>query len=425
MITNASWKKSNGSTGRACARSRSRPCSAPPTARPDCSGALERLCRSASEAIADGATIIVSFRPRSGPRARADSEPARNRRRPSSSDPRGYAHPRGAGGRVGRAARGAALLPARRLWRWRGQPVPRVRHDGGNDRQGILKDVDEESAVEHFNKSVVKSLIKIVSKMGISTVQSYRGAQIFEAIGLNQEVIDQLLHLDRVARGRSGTRGDRARDCQSPSPGLRDHAQPRPSSSRRAASISGAGAASITCTTRRPSPSFSMRCARATTRSFKEYTRLVDDHAAACDPAQPAQVQVRRVRRCRIEEVEPVAEIVKRFKTGAMSFGSISKEAHENLAIAMNRIGGKSNTGEGGEDPARFVRDANGDWRRSAIKQVASARFGVTSRVPGQCRRATDQDGAGGQAGRGRPASGPQGRRCHRARFATRLRASD
>ena len=80
-----------------------------------------------------------------------------------------------------------------------------------------------------------------------------------------------------------------------------------------------------------------------------------------------------------LEEVEPATEIVKRFKTGAMSFGSISKEAHENLAIAMNRIGGKSNTGEGGEDPARFVRDANGDWRRSAIKQVASARFGVTS----------------------------------------------
>ncbi len=80
-----------------------------------------------------------------------------------------------------------------------------------------------------------------------------------------------------------------------------------------------------------------------------------------------------------LEEVEPAAEIVKRFKTGAMSFGSISKEAHENLAIAMNRIGGKSNTGEGGEDPARFIRDPNGDFRRSAIKQVASARFGVTS----------------------------------------------
>ena len=80
-----------------------------------------------------------------------------------------------------------------------------------------------------------------------------------------------------------------------------------------------------------------------------------------------------------LEEVEPAAAVVKRFKTGAMSYGSISKEAHETLAIAMNRIGGKSNTGEGGEDPARYVRDANGDSRNSAIKQVASARFGVTS----------------------------------------------
>ena len=112
---------------------------------------------------------------------------------------------------------------------------------------------------------------------------------------------------------------------------------------------------------------------------FKSYTAAVDDYNRKLatlrglfkfKPTQPP---------IPIEEVEPATEIVKRFKTGAMSFGSIGKEAHENLAIAMNRIGGKSNTGEGGEDPARFIRDANGDWRRSAIKQVASARFGVTS----------------------------------------------
>ena len=115
-------------------------------------------------------------------------------------------------------------------------------------------------------------------------------------------------------------------------------------------------------------------------RLFKDYTREVDDQSRpARDAARPAQVQTAPDRRLPIEEVEPASEIVKRFKTGAMSFGSISKEAHENLAIAMNRIGGKSNTGEGGEDPARFTRDPNGDWRRSAIKQVASARFGVTS----------------------------------------------
>ena len=116
-----------------------------------------------------------------------------------------------------------------------------------------------------------------------------------------------------------------------------------------------------------------------------------------------------------LEEVEPATEIVKRFATGAMSFGSISKEAHETLAIAMNRIGGRSNTGEGGEDEARFERDPNGDWRRSAIKQVASGRFGVTTQLPGERRRAADQNRPGREARRGRPASRPQGGRSDRA----------
>ena len=112
---------------------------------------------------------------------------------------------------------------------------------------------------------------------------------------------------------------------------------------------------------------------------FKEYTKLVDDQSrvsrrfAGCSSCKPADEPMP------IDEVEPVEQIIKRFATGAMSYGSISKEAHETLAIAMNRLGGKSNTGEGGEDPARYTPDANGDSRRSAIKQVASARFGVTS----------------------------------------------
>src|SRR5207302_1836891 len=112
---------------------------------------------------------------------------------------------------------------------------------------------------------------------------------------------------------------------------------------------------------------------------FKQYTAAVDDHTRRLATLRGLFKFKPNRDPVPLEEVEPASEIVKRFKTGAMSFGSISKEAHENLAIAMNRIGGKSNTGEGGEDPARFVRDANGDWRRSAIKQVASARFGVTS----------------------------------------------
>jgi glutamate synthase (NADPH/NADH) large chain len=110
-----------------------------------------------------------------------------------------------------------------------------------------------------------------------------------------------------------------------------------------------------------------------------------------------------------LDEVEPWTEIVKRFKTGAMSYGSISKEAHETLAIAMNRMGGKSNTGEGGEDADRYFRDANGDWRNSAIKQVASGRFGVTSNYLANASRTADQDGAGRQARRRRTAARRQG----------------
>src|SRR5262249_42531076 len=113
---------------------------------------------------------------------------------------------------------------------------------------------------------------------------------------------------------------------------------------------------------------------------FKEYTRLVDDQARRLATLRGLfELRAGAREPVSIEEVEPVSEIVKRFSTGAMSYGSISKEAHETLAIAMNRLGARSNTGEGGEDSDRFRPDANGDWRRSAIKQVASGRFGVTS----------------------------------------------
>ena len=117
-----------------------------------------------------------------------------------------------------------------------------------------------------------------------------------------------------------------------------------------------------------------------------------------------------------LEEVESVEAICRRFKTGAMSYGSISQEAHEAMAIAMNRIGGKSNTGEGGEDPARFTPDANGDSRCSAIKQVASGRFGVTSNYLVNAQETSDQDGAGREARRGRPAARTQGLPLDRAR---------
>ncbi len=217
--------------------------------------------------------------------------------------------------------------------------------------------------------------------MGISTLQSYRGAQVFEAIGLNKSLVEKYftgtasriegVGLERAGaakrkmkhahalRGRHRLRYGAARGRQLPVP--------------RARRISPA-------TIRSLSASCSTPCGSGASQTFQEYTDLIDkQNQPACTLRGLLEVQASPPRPVPLEEVEPAAEIVKRFATGAMSFGSIRKEAHETLAIAMNRIGGKSNTGEGGEDEARFERDANGDWRRSAIKQVASARFGVTT----------------------------------------------
>jgi glutamate synthase (NADPH/NADH) large chain len=248
----------------------------------------------------------------------------------------------------------------------------------GMIHDGRLKDISEEEAVEHFIKAVGKSLIKVASKMGISTVQSYRGAQIFEAIGLSRDVVDQYftwtasrvggIGLDVIARESA----NRHKLAYKADPNLDGELE-----------VGGQYQWRRRGEFHMYNPNTIAKLQHAVRsgnyRLFKEYTRLVDEQSRNLatlrsllkfDPNRPPVP---------IEEVEPAASIVKRFKTGAMSFGSIGKEAHENLAIAMNRIGGKSNTGEGGEDPARFVRDPNGDWRRSAIKQVASARFGVTS----------------------------------------------
>ncbi len=248
----------------------------------------------------------------------------------------------------------------------------------GMIRDGRLKDLDEPTVVEHFIKAVTKSLIKVASKMGVSTIQSYRGAQIFEAIGLSQEVVDKYftwtasrvggVGLDAIHRETA----ERHHHAFHVSPSLDgeldvggqyqwrrrgEHHMYNPNTIAKL--------------------QHSVRSGNY--RVFKEYTRIVDDYSRQLSTLRGLLKFKSDRQPIPLEQVEPASEIVKRFKTGAMSFGSISKEAHENLAIAMNRIGGKSNTGEGGEDPARFVRDPNGDWRRSAIKQVASARFGVTS----------------------------------------------
>src|SRR5579863_7230907 len=243
---------------------------------------------------------------------------------------------------------------------------------------GRLREIAEEDAVEHFIKALSKSLVKVASKMGISTIQSYRGAQIFEAIGLSQDVIDRYftwtasrvggVGLDAIAR-ETANRHHRAFDIM---PNLDHELEPgRQYQWRRRGEHHMYNPNTIA--------KLQHAVRTANYRVFKDYTRLVDDQSRNLATLRSLLKFKNDRSPIPLEEVEPVAAIVKRFKTGAMSFGSIGKEAHENLAIAMNRLGGKSNTGEGGEDPARFERDANGDWRRSAIKQVASGRFGVTS----------------------------------------------
>jgi len=244
-------------------------------------------------------------------------------------------------------------------------------------RSKVLKNVAEDEAIEHFVKAVTKGLLKVASKMGLSTIQSYRGAQIFEAIGLSSELVERYftwtpsriegIGLDVIAEEAAA----RHHHAFAISPALDGDLDVGGQYQwRRRGEFHAYNPESIA--------KLQHAVRKGSYAMFKDYTRLVDDNSREIS-ALRGLLRFRPSKAIPIEQVEPASEIVKRFKTGAMSLGSISREAHENLAIAMNRIGGKSNTGEGGEDPVRFTPDANGDLRRSAIKQVASGRFGVTS----------------------------------------------
>ena len=244
-------------------------------------------------------------------------------------------------------------------------------------RTNVLKGVGEEEAIDHYVKAVTKGLLKVASKMGLSTIQSYRGAQIFEAIGLSSELVDRYftwtpsriegVGLDVIAE-ECAARHHHAFEVSPSLDGDLDVGGQY--QWRRRGEFHMYNPESIA--------KLQHAVRKGSYPLFKEYTRLVDDNSREIATLR-GLLRLRPAKPLPIDEVEPASEIVKRFKTGAMSLGSISREAHENLAIAMNRIGGKSNTGEGGEDPVRFTPDANGDLRRSAIKQVASGRFGVTS----------------------------------------------
>ena len=245
-------------------------------------------------------------------------------------------------------------------------------------KQGLLTGITYADAAHNYSKAVVKGVVKVISKMGISTIQSYCGAQIYEAVGLNHEFVERYftgtpsriegIGIEVVSR-ETAIRHEQAFSKRPVDTAMLDvggRTQWREDGERHLFN---------------PETIYYLQqaCRNNDYQLFQKYTHLIDDQShnlttlrglldfKFAEPPLP------------IEEVEPVTAIVRRFKTGAMSYGSISKEAHETLAIAMNRIGGKSNTGEGGEDPARYELDENGDSRNSAIKQVASARFGVTS----------------------------------------------
>ncbi len=248
-------------------------------------------------------------------------------------------------------------------------------------RQGVIKGITPEKAVANLIKSLGKGVLKVMSKMGISTIASYTGAQVFEAIGLSREVVDEYFV------GLTSRLGGVSLDVIAEETIKRHHIAYPPGGE-----VPGSKKLQIggEYQWRRegephlfdPETVFTLQHSTRAKRYdvFKRYTTKIDNQSKSLMTLRGLFSFKEGVRPAiSIDEVEPVSSIVKRFATGAMSFGSISQEAHENLAIAMNRLGGKSNSGEGGEDPDRFVKDSNGDWRRSAIKQVASGRFGVTS----------------------------------------------
>ena len=246
-------------------------------------------------------------------------------------------------------------------------------------RRGLLpRELSGAYAEKNFIKAINKGLLKTFSKMGISTLQSYRGAQVFEAVGLNSALIEA--YFPGTASRIEGVGLDvLAREAQ-----LKHAYAFRPlTESETELSVGGTyqyregGEYHLLNPATIGKLQHAVRANNPTT--FQEYTDLIDDQNRNMSTLRGLLKLHYADTPIPIEEVEPAKEIVKRFTTGAMSFGSISQEAHETLAIAMNRIGGMSNTGEGGEDENRFQRDANGDLRRSAVKQVASGRFGVTT----------------------------------------------
>ena len=242
--------------------------------------------------------------------------------------------------------------------------------------EGLL-DKDYYAAIEDYNDGILHGIVKIASKMGISTIQSYRGSQNFEAIGLAKDFVAKYFP-KTVTRIEGKTIKDIENDVDYRHSKVYDplgldvditldsRGDHKERSGKEEHLYNPATIHKLQLATR-----------NGDYKLFKEYSAMIDEEGKNLNLR--GLLQFKKGKSIPLDEVESVDKIVQRFKTGAMSYGSISKEAHETMAIAMNRLKGKSNSGEGGEDPERFILDENGDSRCSAIKQVASGRFGVTS----------------------------------------------
>jgi len=246
-------------------------------------------------------------------------------------------------------------------------------------REGMLPKLDHKKAIEKYIKAAVKGVVKTMAKMGISTIQSYRGAQIFEAIGLNNDVVNK--YFTWTPSRVEGVGLDALAEES-----LARHRQAFPERRVNGHVLDVGGQyqwraeGEYHLFNPQTIHKLQLACRTANYKVFKDYSGLVDNQSKSLCTLRSMLDFKYAENAIPLDEVEPVEVIVKRFKSGAMSYGSISKEAHEALAIAMNRLGGKSNTGEGGEDPERYVwKSERGDSKNSAIKQVASGRFGVTS----------------------------------------------
>ncbi|MGC6478886.1 MAG: glutamate synthase large subunit [Flavobacteriaceae bacterium] len=271
---------------------------------------------------------------------------------------------------------------------------------------GAIQGIDGDAAIQNFNKAIAKGIVKVMNKIGISTLHSYRGAQIFEALGLSQAFTDKYF-CNTASRIEGVGLYELEREIQKRYTKAFDPL----TQGKMDLEIGGEYRWRRDGEAHMLSPNSIAQLQKAVRQnnfdSYDSYAKMINEQNEKLMTLR-GLFEFSSFDPIPIEEVEPWTNIVKRFKTGAMSLGSISQEAHENLAIAMNRIGGKSNSGEGGEDPKRFQRDMDGNWRNSAIKQVASGRFGVSSHYLSSAQEIQIKMAQGAKPGEGGQLPGPK-----------------